>query len=70
MDETTESKKTKTYVIRLGPVIAIACMWWFIWVGSTAEVWWRTALISTAIFAGINLLFDMSKKPKKKAGND
>jgi hypothetical protein len=68
--EKTESEKGKTYHINLGPFIAIVCMWWFIWVGSTAEVWWRTALISTAIFAGIKLLFDVSKKPKKKAGND
>lgn len=69
MDKATDKnkKKTKTYTIHLGPLISIGCMWLFLWVGSNAEVWWRTALIATAFYAGLRLLADLANKPKKKA---
>lgn len=69
MDEATDQKKSKTYTIHLGPLISILCMWLFIWVGSTAEVWWRTALIVTAFYGILKLLSDLSKKPKADPNN-
>lgn len=65
-----EQKKTKEYDVSIEPLIFLANMWFWLWLGSWADSWWHAALVGTGTYAFLRMLRDISKKPKKEVKSD
>lgn len=59
-------KKTKSYEFSVDPLLFVANMWFWLWLGSGADNWVHAALVGTGTYAFIHMLRDISKKPKKE----